>query len=564
MTSCQICGAERTRVVARVRWPVRLALLALTFLIAWFAVAPRMIGMLEGVRAGFAPAVPAAIVCALVGLAAFAAGFARVKRPFCSACGVAEPGWLFVAVGGAPTAATAGARDRADQPAVADAGRRGFLATAGAVGASGVVTAAAGVAGVLAPNRRWQDVGRDIFFADVEKNAKVARPEWAGSRVKSYRRLGRTDAMVSDISLGSGGIDDIKVAIRAIERGINYFDTAPDYSRNGSELLLGKAIRETGGRDKMFLATKFCTADGHLPPDTPVPEIIAAVESSLGRLQTDYVDLVHIHSCDRVERLLAPNFHEAFDRLKEQGKARFLGFSSHTPRLEEVAHAAIASNRFDVMMLAYHHGLFPGLDDVIDQAHAKDLGVVAMKTLKGAKAENFGMRDESVAYSQAAFRWVLANPSVSCLVISFTKVEQCDEYLYASGTPVRAADAALLQRYDRLASATTAVRTAASASTRARTACRSTPCCATTCTSRTTDASASRATSTPGWCRRSSMRARAPRARRRAWARARTSCRSAPRWCARTSACSRSERGGGLDRSAGVETRSVVRLAFGP
>jgi aryl-alcohol dehydrogenase-like predicted oxidoreductase len=48
--------------------------------------------------------------------------------------------------------------------------------------------------------------------------------------------------MVSDISLGSGGIEDIKVAIRAIERGVNYFDTAPDYSQNGFELLFGQAI----------------------------------------------------------------------------------------------------------------------------------------------------------------------------------------------------------------------------------------------------------------------------------------------------------------------------------
>jgi predicted aldo/keto reductase-like oxidoreductase len=63
------------------------------------------------------------------------------------------------------------------------------------------------------------------------------------------------------------------------------------------------------------------------------------------------------------------------------------------------------------------------------------------------------MRDESVAYSQAAFRWVLANPSVSCLVISFTKVEQCDEYLFASGTKPTDTDHALLRRYDNLASA---------------------------------------------------------------------------------------------------------------
>jgi len=63
------------------------------------------------------------------------------------------------------------------------------------------------------------------------------------------------------------------------------------------------------------------------------------------------------------------------------------------------------------------------------------------------------MRDRSVAYSQAAFRWVLSNPSVSCLVVSFFKPEHCDEYLYASGAKPSAADAGLLQRYDRLASA---------------------------------------------------------------------------------------------------------------
>lgn len=455
MAPCPHCEEPRTRAVARVRWPIRAALLALTFAIAALGVAPRMIGMLEGVRAGFAPARPLAIVCGAVAALAFVAGFVRVRRPVCRRCDVADPAWLFVPV--ADRTAVAGASPRSGDddthPAVADAGRRSFLATAGAVGASGVATAAAGAAGVLLPNAGWTPVARNIFAADVEKNAPVQRPEWAGARVKSYRRLGRTDAMVSDISLGSGGIDDIQVAIRAIERGVNYFDTAPDYSRNGSELLLGKAIRETGGRDRMFLATKFCTADGHLPIDTPVPEIVKAVEASLGRLQTDYVDLVHIHSCDRVERLMAPNFHEAFDRLKEQGKARFLGVSSHTPRLEEVANAAIESKRFDVMMLAYHHGLWPGLSEIVDRAHAHDMGVVAMKTLKGAKAENFGMRDEAVAYSQAAFRWVLQNPSVSCLVISFTKLEQCDEYLYASGTPVKQSDLALLQRYDNLASA---------------------------------------------------------------------------------------------------------------
>jgi predicted aldo/keto reductase-like oxidoreductase len=260
--------------------------------------------------------------------------------------------------------------------------------------------------------------------------------------------------MVSDISLGSGRIKDKQVALRAIERGITYFDTSPDYSDTASERILGEAMREAGSRDKMFLASKFCTAEGHLPPDTSVPEIIRAVEGSLQRLQTDRLDLIHIHSCDQVERLMAPNLHEAFDRLREQGKARFLGFSCHSPNLETVARTAIDSDRFDVMMLAYHHGLFPGIAKIIDEAHSRDMGVVAMKTLKGAKVANLaGFRDQEASYAQAAFRWVLSNPSVSCLVISFYETGQCDEYLFASGQKPLATDTALLERYDRLASA---------------------------------------------------------------------------------------------------------------
>jgi predicted aldo/keto reductase-like oxidoreductase len=206
-----------------------------------------------------------------------------------------------------------------------------------------------------------------------------------------------------------------------------------------------------GRRDKIFLATKFCVGDGHLPNDTPVPEIMAAVEASLRRLQTDRVDLIHIHSCDRVERLMAPNIHEAFDRLKEQGKVRFLGVSTHTPNLEEVANAAIDSGRFDVMMLAYHFGMWPSFSHILEKAKQRDVGVVAMKTLKGAKHTNLAdFQDEAGVYSQAAFRWVLSNPNVSCLVVSFSKPQHVLEYVHASGTQPTASDVALLERYDEL------------------------------------------------------------------------------------------------------------------
>jgi hypothetical protein len=265
--------------------------------------------------------------------------------------------------------------------------------------------------------------------------------------------LGRTEARISDISLGSGsgtgGRQTIEVAREAIERGINYFDTAPDYSGTDSEKRLGEAM--LGVRDRMFLATKFCRPTGHLHPGHSVQEYMTAIDESLRRLQTDWVDLVHIHSCDSVERLMDENAHEAFDRLKQAGKVRFLGVSTHTPNLEEVANHAIQSDRFDVMMLAYHYGAWPSIGDIIDRAAEKDIGVVAMKTLRGAMHQGLmWSRPDREAYTQAAFKWVLSNPSVSGLVISIWESAQLDEFLYASGQAPASQDVARLKRYEAL------------------------------------------------------------------------------------------------------------------
>jgi aryl-alcohol dehydrogenase-like predicted oxidoreductase len=266
--------------------------------------------------------------------------------------------------------------------------------------------------------------------------------------VAAYRRLGRTGVPVSDISFGSAKVASPDVVREAVERGVNYFDTSPDYADAASERAIGKGIR--GRRDEVFLATKFCTPAGHLAVDTPVPEIVRAVEGSLARLGTDRVDLVHIHACNEEARLLAPSFHEAFDRLKEQGKVRFLGVSSHTPRMVEVMTAAVESGRFDVIMPAYSFRLWPALEDVLARARERDVGVVAMKTLKGAKHHGLaGFREQADAYSQAALKWVLSNPNVSCAVISFFEFQHVDEYLRASGAKLEPADVALLEEYDR-------------------------------------------------------------------------------------------------------------------
>jgi len=435
--SCPRCGESQSERLVHARRPIVFGLYVAGFILAFTLTGSLLHDVAEGVQRSLLPMwklwVPVAVLVLAVVLTIF-----RERQLVCDACEVAKPAWLWVPL----------ARVKSAQILAGSTTRRLFLRGFGAVGAS-VATAISGFAVVIGRNRGWLPVAKDFFFTEVERDAPHPRSEWAEAHIKSYRRLGRTNAMVSDISLGSGQISDVTVAQRAIERGITYFDTAPDYSANASELVLGQAMK--GRRDKIFLATKFCVKDGHLPSDTPVPKIIEAVEGSLKRLQTDHVDLIHIHSCDRLDRLMAPNIHEAFDRLKEQGKVRFMGVSTHTPNLEEVANAAIDSGRFDVMMLAYHFGMWPSFGHILQKAKEHDVGIVAMKTLKGAKHTNLAQfQDAAGIYSQAAFRWVLSNPNVSCLVISISTHQQIDEYVYASGTAPRPADVALLQRYDQL------------------------------------------------------------------------------------------------------------------
>src|SRR6058998_827488 len=204
-------------------------------------------------------------------------------------------------------------------------------------------TAALSVAGGGAALAAGCEYKSQLFLlGSAPTEAKKKNPEWQEAQVHSYRPLGRTGMQMSDISFGCAGLDNVAVVKRALERGVTYFDTSPDYSRAGSEHTLGEGIKGHP-RDKLFIVSKFCTPDGHLSNDTPVKDVVAAVEASLQRLDTDYLDLAHIHACDSLDRLMNPNIHEAFDRLKEQGKLRFLGVSSHTPHLETVMRQAVDS-----------------------------------------------------------------------------------------------------------------------------------------------------------------------------------------------------------------------------
>lgn len=277
------------------------------------------------------------------------------------------------------------------------------------------------------------------------------------AQVKRYRPLGKTGMKVSDISFGGGQLPAGSLVLRAIERGVNYFDTAPDYGR--SEEFIGEAMKKFKEREKIYLASKFCDAGAyisgksHLPQGTTKAQYKAAVEGSLQRMHTEYLDVVFVHAMGERNdtaaersRLLDDTMLTAFDELKKEGKARFLAVSSHGPNgMEDLMMTAVKSGHYDLIMPAFNFMKFPKVPEVIKEAGVRGVGVIAMKTLAGAK--DMAMDPKGIPFEHAAFRWVLQHPEVAGLVVTMKSIKDLENYLQASGGEFTAADQRSLDRY---------------------------------------------------------------------------------------------------------------------
>ncbi len=283
----------------------------------------------------------------------------------------------------------------------------------------------------------------------------------AAGEVRGYVRLGRTELKISDVSFGSSRLrrGGEHLIHHALDRGINYFDTADGYSAGASEHTIGRALE--GRRDKVCIASKFVAG-----ADESRVSLMRALDTSLRRLRTDYIDVYFNHAVNDVARMANPEWHEFTAMAKQQGKIRFTGMSGHGSRLIECLDYVFDRDLVDVVLVAYNFGQDPSflsgmtksfgrlpqqpdLPRALAKAKSKDVGVVTMKTLMGARLNDMRPFETGGAtFSQAAFRWVLSDANVDALIVSMTEQDQIDEYLGGSGgLPVSSEDVALLQRY---------------------------------------------------------------------------------------------------------------------
>jgi predicted aldo/keto reductase-like oxidoreductase len=255
-----------------------------------------------------------------------------------------------------------------------------------------------------------------------------------------YRTLGRTGLKVTTVGFGCMLTSDPSVIERAVEAGINYFDTARGYQGGNNERMVGAALKSH--RKQVYISTK--------THGSGKQAALADLETSLRELGTDYVDIWYLHGVGDAGRL-TDEILDALETAKRQGKARFVGLSTHSNQAA-VVEAAIKTGKLDVVLVAYNFTMYKTLEPALEAAAKAGLGVVAMKTMAGGFRKARPGSDLHARLSRegamlAALKWVLRNPNVHTTVPSMTDMEQLEENLRAMVEPFSESDERILAEH---------------------------------------------------------------------------------------------------------------------
>ena len=286
-----------------------------------------------------------------------------------------------------------------------------------------------GLAGTTSALLGWEGLADAMQYASAESFVFPA---------PVYRTLGRTGLKIAIISFGAMLTPEPEVMKIAFDHGVNYVDTARRYMGGKNEEIVARALK--GNRDKVYVATKIS------PASTSKENIFKDVETSLKALETDYVDVIQLHNLTgREDRIFNPEIREALVRLKEQGKVRFFGVTTHKNEAEVLHALADDKDRFfDTALVKYNFKSDAQTKQAIARAAQANIGIIAMKTLAGGYAT-----DVLGPFSpyQAAIKWVLQDQHITATIPGMRDLAQLREDIAVMRTRFGYLDNFILKRY---------------------------------------------------------------------------------------------------------------------
>jgi len=277
-----------------------------------------------------------------------------------------------------------------------------------------------------------------------------------------YKTYGNTGLKVSAIGMGTMryNSEDIKagrlekcaeVALYAFEKGINYFDSAPFYCSDKSEIITGMALSQLP-RDRFYVTSKtnFNTI-GKSPTEA---DFFERLETSLTRLKVDYLDFYHLWCMLSPEsyRRHCDTLYPWFEKAHKRGLVRNIVFSSHMQGND--LQAVIEEQKFRGMLIGYNALNYRFRQAGLESAYENGMGVVVMNPLGGglipAKPELFSYLTEGtdLNVAQAALAFVASHREVSVTLCGFTTKEQVDEAVKAVENLQELPARELLQKYE--------------------------------------------------------------------------------------------------------------------
>lgn len=243
-----------------------------------------------------------------------------------------------------------------------------------------------------------------------------------------YRTLGRTGIKLPVVSMGVMNADNPNLVAAALDAGIVMLDTAWGYQRGNNEKMIGEVIKDRP-RDSFVIATKVPgmprdRQTGLFTSETKGETFIEMFHTSLERLGLDHVEILYLHGVSQREAVMFEPLMKALQQVKEQGKAKFIGITTHRNEPEAIR-AAVDAKIYDVVLTAYNFRKdnLNDLDAAIAQAAKEGLGIVAMKTQAGVYWDEEKQKPINM---KAALKWALNNPNIHTAIPGFTTFDQLE------------------------------------------------------------------------------------------------------------------------------------------